>query len=105
MLWLIRKGSDEIMNFDAALINGDEKVLGAVDSFFIEFIYMLVKQETMKLSHPIGHVNTFTTMQFFTGISRNTLSKSYMLLSVSGISKFMHILINMPYHFALELSQ
>ena len=27
------------------------------------------------MSHPIGHVNTFTTLQFFTGISRNTLSK------------------------------
>ena len=28
-----------------------------------------------------------------------------MLLSVSGISKFMHILINMPYCFALEVSK
>ena len=43
MLWLIRKGSDEIMNFDAALIKGDEKKSGAVDSFFIEFIYLLEK--------------------------------------------------------------
>ena len=57
------------------------------------------------MSHPSGHVNTFTTLQFFTGISRNTLSKSYMLLSVSGISKFMHIIINMPYRFALEVSK
>ena len=39
-------------------------------------------------------------MQFFTGISRNTQSKSYMhhWQSTSGISKIMHggILINMP---------
>ena len=42
-------------------------------------------------------------MQFFTGISRNTQSKSYMLswLNVSGNSEIMHcgILINMPYSF------
>ena len=28
---------------------------------------------------PIGHVNNIPTMQFFTGISRNTQSKSSML--------------------------
>ena len=28
MLWLIRRGSDEIMNFDAALIKRDEKNQG-----------------------------------------------------------------------------
>ena len=28
---------------------------------------------------PDRHVNNIPTMQFFTGISRNTLSKSYML--------------------------
>ena len=41
-------------------------------------------------SNSLEHVNNIPTMQFFTGISRNTQS---------GISKIMHcgILINMPY--------
>ena len=32
-------------------------------------------------SRSIGHVNNIHTMQFFTGISRNTQSKSYVLSS------------------------
>ena len=32
----------------------------------------------------IGHVNNIPTMQFFTGISRNTQSKSYMLPSTDN---------------------
>ena len=52
----------------------------------------------------IGYVNNIPTMQFVTGISRNTLSKSYMLSLtetsiVSGNSEIMHCgtPINMPY--------
>ena len=47
----------------------------------------------------IGHANNIPTIQFFIGISRNTLSKLYML-SLAEISKIMHcgILINMPYY-------
>ena len=50
----------------------------------------------------LGHVNHIPTMQFLTGISRNTQAKSYKLcyhwLRVSGIYKIMHcgILISTP---------
>ena len=47
----------------------------------------------------IAHVNNIPTMQFFTGISRNTQSKCYHCPSVSGNSEIMHcgILYNMHY--------
>ena len=50
----------------------------------------------------IGHVNNIPSMQLITGISRNTQSKSHMILlteCVSGNPEIMHcgILINMPY--------
>ena len=49
----------------------------------------------------IGHVNNIPTLQFFTGISRNTQWKSirYHWFSTSGNSILMHcgILINTPY--------
>ena len=38
--------------------------------------------------NPIGHVRNIPTMQFFTGISRNTQSKSYMLSLTEGIWDF-----------------
>ena len=52
------------------------------------------------MAHPIGHVNNIPTIQFFTGISRNTKSKLYML-SLNGISKIMYcrILINIPFYY------
>ena len=40
---------------------------------------MLVKLLVQVLRLPIGHVSNIPTMQFFTGISRNTQSKSSML--------------------------
>ena len=50
----------------------------------------------------IWHVKDLPTMQFFTGVSWNTQSKSYNAIVdwVCGISKVMHcgILINMAYH-------
>ena len=49
----------------------------------------------------IGHVNNIPTMHFFTGISRNTQSKSYMLSLTECVWKFRNNelwdLINMPY--------
>ena len=49
----------------------------------------------------IGHVNNIPTMQFFSGISRNTQSKTYMLRLTECVWEFrkMHcgILINIPY--------
>ena len=47
----------------------------------------------------IGLVNNIHTIEFFTGVSRNTQSKSYRWLSVSRNSQIMHhlILINMSY--------
>ena len=49
----------------------------------------------------IGHASNIPKMQFFTGISINTQSKSFShhCLSVSGNSKIMlcGILINIPY--------
>ena len=36
----------------------------------------------------IGHVNNIPTMQFFTGISRNTQSKSYMLALTERVWEF-----------------
>ena len=46
----------------------------------------------------MGHVHNIPTMQIFTGISRNTQSKFFML-SLSENSKIMHcgILVNTPY--------
>ena len=48
----------------------------------------------------IGYVDNIPKMQFCTGISRNTQSKSY-TLSLTEISEIMHceILINIPYCF------
>ena len=49
----------------------------------------------------IGHVNNIPTLQFFTGISRNTQSKliCYNWLNMSGSPEIMHwwIFINIPY--------
>ena len=39
----------------------------------------LIESEYAVSLRLIGHVNSIPTMQFFTGISRNTQSKSYML--------------------------
>ena len=41
-------------------------------------IYCLTKKEKLGFS-PIGRVNNIPTRQFFTGVTRNTPSKSYML--------------------------
>ena len=62
--------------------------------------------QTTIASSVIGRVNNSPTMQFFTGISRNT-QLSYIChhwLSVSRISKIMHwwTFINMPYYFRLD---
>ena len=45
----------------------------------------------MKMSKcfaPIAHVNNVPTMQFFTGISRNTETKSYMLSFTECVWEF-----------------
>ena len=45
----------------------------------------------MKISKcfaPIAHVNNVPTMQFFTGISRNTETKSYMLSFTECVWEF-----------------
>ena len=50
------------------------------------------------MEQAIGHANKIPTMLFFSGIARDTQSKSY-ILNVSGNSKtmFCGILINMTY--------
>ena len=64
--------------------------------------------EILQFHITIWHVNSIPTMQFFTGTSRNTQWKSYMLsltLCVCGISKIKHcgIFITMPY-WSVEIS-
>ena len=73
------------------------EIIGLLHSFLTVDINLFV--------NAIGHVNNIPTMQSYTGISRNTQSKSYNMLcyyrlSVFEISKIMHcgILINMQYY-------
>ena len=66
--------------------------------YLVESIHKNYQRRTLI----IGHVNNVPTMQFFTGISRNTQSKPkcYHWVSVSGNLEIMHygILINMLYY-------
>ena len=45
--------------------------------------HLTVTSTWSRYYYAIGHVNNIPTMQFFTGISQNTQSKSYML-SLTG---------------------
>ena len=48
-------------------------------SWELRFLCTEYSSSVFELQIIIGHVNNISTMQFFTGISRNTQSKSYML--------------------------
>ena len=73
-------------------------------------LFLLLYQTTCAIR--IWIVNNIPTMQFFSGISKNTQSKSYMLaltecIWVHGNSKIMRcaILIHMPYYYVILSSE
>ena len=52
------------------------------------FSKITLKNEPQEINLQIGHVNNIPTMQFFTGISRNTQSKSYRLSLTECVWEF-----------------
>ena len=66
---------------------------------------ILCNEESDLIKQPkaerIGHVNNIPTMQFFTGVSKNTQSKSYIYIIIDLVSRefrnnALWILIDMP---------
>ena len=75
---------------------------GMIIEHISNLVLLAIRMWTLRgtcMCFKMGHVNNIPTMQFFTGISRNTQNLiCYHWLSVFGNSKIMHcgILINMP---------